>query len=266
MVGSIGLTWCRLHNLGIARGWGYLCFPSFKEPDGLFLSGLNSAKHTSREFWTQRGWSVASSLEQGKDFENVFLSQHLTIGTTLMAPCPDNLRSSCMMGLNLGAGLFTWHLLPVPVHTWWQDRWSIRQVAELCSSQTRTSEPGRDHWEEPFYLVRTNAPSIKLPRSESVNDLGIWVELDQVVPKERDGIIDPSTQSLVSDEISPIVLRHLSINCLWPEGNISRGSVRSNPIVVLVEGISLEKKLLFSTLPCGDTSLAKSSPKLRRLT
>ena len=74
-----------------------------------------------------------------------------------------------------------------------------------------------------------------------MNDLGIWVELDQVVPKERDGIIDPSTQSLVSDEISPLVLRHLSINCLWPEGNISRGSVRSNPIVVVVEGISLEK-------------------------
>ena len=74
-----------------------------------------------------------------------------------------------------------------------------------------------------------------------MNDLGIWVELDQVVPKERDWIIDPSTQTLVSDEISPLLLRHLSINCLWPEGNISRGSVRSNPIVVVVEGISLEK-------------------------
>ena len=108
-------------------------------------------------------------------------------------------------------------------------------------------------------MVRTNAPSIKLPRTESVNDLGIWVELDQVVPKERDGIIDPSTQSLVSDEISPLLLRHLSINCLWPEGNISRGSVRSNPIVVLVEGISSEKNSF--SAPCHVVTLRVRSHK-----
>ena len=82
----------------------YLCFPGFKEPDRLFLPALNSTKDTSWEFRTQWGWGIASGLD------NEWRKNQLTAGTTLMAPCPDSLRSSCMIGLNLVIGLQCWSM------------------------------------------------------------------------------------------------------------------------------------------------------------
>ena len=174
-----------------------------------------------------------------------------------------------MIGLNLVTGMFVCYLAPSARVT--PGGWTIYQSNYLQNCVPHRLVP--PHWvpvvQKHLLLAAQSIPSVKCQTAlisivQHLNlclfHLGLWVDLDQVVPKERNRKVDPGTEPLVLDKLSPLCLRHFSCHCFPPEGNISRGFVCSNPIVVSIvthqDNLCIYH-LLFLMIICLVTQISK---------
>ena len=108
-----------------------------------------------------------------------------------------------------------------------------------------------------------NSPNRSDKADDRVTNLCIWIDLDQILPKKGNWIVNPSTQTFGLYKLSPLNLGNVPCNCFWPKGNVPRGFICSNPGDIFQQ---YEAEMTFNTWPYGDISLAESSPEPCMLT
>ena len=118
-------------------------------------------------------------------------------------------------------------------------------------------------WTDLFKADVNDTRKLTDQADDRVTNLCIWIDLDQILPKKGNWIVDPSTQTFRLYKLSPLNLGNVPCNCFWPKGNVPRGFICSNPGDIFQQ---YEAEMTFNTWPYGGISLAESSPEPCMLT